>query len=63
MRVFNILYYTPLSFTLLFVKAFGVRGYQSTFDATEAWITRKSTNKVVAHAVSPRITNLYRLLL
>ena len=63
MRVSNILYYTPLPFTLLSVKAFGIRSYQSTFNATEAWITRKSTNKVVAHAVSPRTTDLYRLLL
>ena len=63
MRVSNILYYTPLPFTLLSVKAFGVRSYQSTFNTTKAWITRKSTNKVVVHAVSPRTTNLYRLLL
>ena len=63
MRVSNILYYTPLPFTLLSVKAFSVRSYQSTFNATKAWITRKSTNKVVVYAVSPRITNLYRLLL
>ncbi len=62
-RVSNILYYTPLPFTLLSVKAFSIRGYQSTFNATKAWITRKSTNKVVAHVVSPRITDLYRLLL
>ena len=62
-RVSNILYYAPFPFTLLSVKAFSVRGYQFTFNTTEAWITRKSTNKVVAHAVSPRTTDLYRLLL
>ncbi|KAI4211005.1 MAG: hypothetical protein L6R36_009509, partial [Xanthoria steineri] len=44
MRVSNVLYHAPLPFTLLSVKAFGVRGYQSTFDATEAWITRNLPN-------------------
>lgn len=63
MRVSNVLFHAALPFTLLSVKVFGLKGYRSMFDATEAWIIRKATGKVVAQGVSPLITDLYRLVL
>ncbi|KAL8846146.1 MAG: hypothetical protein Q9221_008740 [Calogaya cf. arnoldii] len=51
MRVSNVLYHVALPFTLLSVRVFGLKGYRSMFDATEASIIRKSTGKVVAEGL------------